>query len=84
MKMYEIYLERINSQKKNLDYLNEIEIMKRGIVIKKEDEDYCLEVLERILNKDKKKLLEEVEFQYNQFEENAQMEYLEEEEEIEN
>ena len=77
IKFYEIYSEKLNSLKNEMNYLSEIETIKKNLVINKTNEDECIEILRNLIYKDKNRLLEDISKQYanmeNQMYENEEM-----------
>ena len=63
-KFLELYLEKLNSIKIEMNYSTEIETIKKNLIISKENEEGCIELLRNMINKDKNKRLEEIALEY--------------------
>jgi len=57
-------LEKLNSIKIEMNYSTEIETIKKNLIISKENEEGCIELLRNMINKDKNKRLEEIASEY--------------------
>jgi len=78
IKFYEIYSEKLNSLKKDMNFSSEIDTIKKNLIIDKDLEDECIGILKNLINKDKNRLLEDISKQYanleNQMYEDEEME----------
>jgi len=63
-KFHELYMERLNSMKIEMNYATELETIKKHLIISKENEDQCINMLMNLINKDKNKRLEEIALEY--------------------
>ncbi len=57
-------MERLNSMKIEMNYATELETIKKHLIISKENEDQCINMLMNLINKDKNKRLEEIALEY--------------------
>lgn len=63
-KFFEVYLDKLNSMKKEVNYTSEIETIKKNLIISKEAEEECIKLLTDLIRKDKNKKLEEISLEY--------------------
>jgi hypothetical protein len=57
-------MEKLNSIKIEMNFSTEIETIKKNLIISKENEEGCIELLRNMINKDKNKRLEEIASEY--------------------
>lgn len=63
-KFQELYMEKLNSMKIEMNYSTELETIKKHLIISKENEEECIKTLKNLINKDKNKRLEEIALEY--------------------
>lgn len=63
-KFHELYMEKLNNLKNEMNYSTELETIKKHLIISKENEEECIEMLKNLINKDKTKKLEEIALEY--------------------
>lgn len=63
-KFYEIYLEKLNSLKSELNYTTEIETIKKNLIIPKDREEESISLLKNLINKDKNRKMDELAMEY--------------------
>jgi len=57
-------MEKLNSLKNEMNYSTELETIKKHLIISKDNELECIEMLKNLINKDKNKRLEEIALEY--------------------
>lgn len=57
-------MEKLNSMKKEMNYSTELETIKKHLIISKENEEDCINLLKNLINKDKNRRLEEIALEY--------------------
>lgn len=68
IKYYEIYSDKLNSLKNEMNYSSEIDTIKKNLIIRKNYEDEIIENLQNLINKDKNRLLEDINKRYENLE----------------
>ncbi len=63
-KFHELYMEKLNAMKIEMNYSTELETIKKNLVISRENEEECIKLLKNLINKDKNKRLEEIALEY--------------------
>jgi len=57
-------MEKLNSLKLEMNYSTELEIIKKNLIISRENEEECIKLLKNLINKDKNKRLEDIALEY--------------------